>query len=73
MSSSLKRTPYARCLIIKPDLGRDWYVARTLWGDVEWQGTRAEAETLGVDVERLNRADATGTSSRTGAFGWADQ
>lgn len=73
MSSSLKRTAHATCMILKADGRRDWYIARTLWGDVAWQGTRAEAETLGVDAGRLERADATGTSSRTGAFGWEDR
>ena len=73
MSSSLKRTPYARCLILKTSRDEDEYLARTLWGDVEWQGTRAEAEALGVDAGRLERADATGSSSRTGAFGWEDR
>ncbi len=73
MSSSLRRTAYATCMIIKPERDVDWYVARTLWHTDAWIGTRAEAEKDGIDVQRLDRADATGTSSRTGAFGWDDR
>ena len=73
MSGSTRRTAFARALILKPDPDVDLYEAFTLWFDVEWRGTRAEAEAIGVDAARLDRAEQTGTSSRTGAFGWADK
>lgn len=72
MSSSLKREPYGRCLILKPDPDEDRYEARMLRGKVQWAGTRAEAEAAGIDTERLNRAASTGTSNRWGYFGWDD-
>ncbi len=70
MSSSLRRTAYATCMIIKPERDVDWYVARTLWHTLAWIGTRAEAEEAGIDVQRLDRADEHGSSSRTGAWWW---
>lgn len=73
MSGSTRRTAFARALILKPEPDTDFYQARALWGDIEWQGTRTQAEEAGIDAERLNRAATTGTSSRTGAFGWEDQ
>ncbi len=73
VSSSLKREPYSRCVITKPDPNRDYYVARALWGDEEWSGTRSEAEALGISRDRIQRASETGSSSRTGAFGWRDR
>lgn len=62
---------FPRCLIVKPEPGRDLYVG---WSEVcempaaMW--TRAEALADGCPPSRLRRADETGTSSIPGFYRW---
>jgi hypothetical protein len=56
-------TPFTRAEVIKCDPGRDFYVA---WSHIveapTWAGTRAEAAAEGCTPDRLDRADAHGSS-----------
>lgn len=56
-------TPFTRAEIIKPARDRDFYVA---WSHIveapTWAGTYAEAFMAGCDLDRLDRADANGSS-----------
>lgn len=62
--------------IVKPIRDEDFYLRYSTVVDSPCEfGTRAEMLAEGVDADRLDRADAEGTSARWGnplAYGWDD-